>query len=101
MKLHGGHPRIEAALDDHFVHSIRASLKRIFPNPYFFDEIFASFPLPVLKWSHAENHLSILLLCKHRLNIAKFFYDMIHRWLVPGRRLDVSFFFSADFKLPD
>lgn len=46
-------------------------------------------------------NISLFLLNYHRYNAAKFFYEMISRWLFPGRRLNISFFFTADFSLPE
>lgn len=54
--------------------------------------------LPIFKWFWKENTLSLHFICHHRLNIGKFFYEMIHRWLLPGQRLEVAFFLSSDFK---
>jgi hypothetical protein len=85
------------------------SLRRIFPDPLFFEgldeekggESLAAFEraLPLLKWSRSEEKLSLFFLAKNRVNIGKIFYDMINQWLMPGQRVCVSFFFSADFKL--
>lgn len=76
--------------------AVETSLAKIFP-----DSIFKDFDsqLPVFRWFWKEKHLSLHLVCLHRLSVGKFFYEMIHRWLLPGRRLDVAFFFSSDFKL--
>ena len=46
-------------------------------------------------------NLSIFLLCRHRINGVKFFYEMISRWLMPGKRPNISSFFATDFKLPE
>jgi hypothetical protein len=53
--------------------------------------------LPLFKWSWVRNGLKLHFICRHRFNVAKFFFEMIHRWLLPGRRLDVSSLFSTDF----
>lgn len=87
--------------------AIEASLCRIFPDPFFFQNPQGNlqeqfdFKLPIFRWFWKDGHLSLHLVCRHRLNVGKFFYEMIHRWLLPGRRLDVAFFFSSDFKYPD
>lgn len=79
-------------------HSIRNMLRRILPG----DAEAESFQelLPIVKW-HEWNGLnvSIFLLCPQRQNVGKFFYEMISRWLVPGKRLAIPFFFSTDFKV--
>lgn len=76
---------------------IEASLRQLFPDSLFFEEEFDS-KLPIFRWFWKDGYLSLHLVCRHRLNVGKFFYEMIHRWLLPGRRLDVEFFFSSDFK---
>lgn len=59
--------------------------------------------LPLVRWSDlskAPCSLSVLLLCKYRLNAANFFSDMVSRWLLPNRRVNVELFFSSDVRLP-
>jgi hypothetical protein len=59
--------------------------------------------LPLICWSDlskAPCTLSVLLLCKYRLNACNFFYDMISRWLLPQRRINVEVFFASDVRLP-
>ena len=59
--------------------------------------------LPMVRWSDlskAPCSLSVLLLCKYRLNACNFFCDMISRWLLPQRRVNVELFFSSDVRLP-
>lgn len=119
MKLYGGHPRIVTIFDegtDHpggalYTSHVSNTLRRIFPDPFFFDrldeerleELTAQFhqAIPLFKWSYLGNSLSLFFVARHRLNIGKFFYDMICRWLRPGHVVDVAFFFSTDFKLLD
>lgn len=117
------HPRITTVFDHSsdslpsllYAGSVRGALQKICSNQWLFDPIFdeevqvkclESFQaeLPILKWSEwggGAFHLSIFLLCPHRLHVSKFFYDMISRWLIPGRTLNVGLFFATDFKLPD
>jgi hypothetical protein len=60
--------------------------------------------LPLMKWSAWEKgslNLSLFLLCRSRPHAGKFFYDMVSRWLLPGKPLNVGLFFTTDFKLPD
>ena len=48
--------------------------------------------LPLIAWSDltkAPCALSVLLLCKYRLNACNFFYDMVSRWLLPQKRVNV------------
>jgi len=59
--------------------------------------------LPMVRWSDlskAPCSLSVLLLCKYRLNASNFFCDMISKWLLPQRRVNVELFFSSDVRLP-
>ncbi|HEX2583069.1 MAG TPA: hypothetical protein VHL30_03030, partial [Chlamydiales bacterium] len=44
--------------------------------------------------------LSVLLLCRYRLNATNFFCDMISRWLLPHRQINVELFFTSDVRLP-
>ncbi|MBX7067674.1 MAG: hypothetical protein K1X28_10640 [Parachlamydiales bacterium] len=59
--------------------------------------------LPMISWSEltkAPCALSVLLLCKYRLNACNFFYDMVSRWLLPQKRVNVELFFASDVRLP-
>lgn len=81
------------------------SLKQFFPGPSLLElsgpQVQMQFEkhLPLFRWKWVRHQLKLHFVCRHRLNIAKFFFEMIHRWLLPGRRLDVSSFFSTDFHL--
>jgi len=59
--------------------------------------------LPFLLWSDlgkAPCSISVLLLCRYRLNATNFFCDMISRWLLPQRQINVELFFTSDVRLP-
>jgi hypothetical protein len=59
--------------------------------------------LPLIQWSNLDRapcSLSVLLLCRYRLNACHFFCDMISRWLLPQRQLNVELFFTSDVRLP-
>lgn len=59
--------------------------------------------LPLICWSElnkAPCALSVLLLCKYRLNACNFFYEMVSRWLLPQKRVNVELFFASDVRLP-
>ncbi len=59
--------------------------------------------IPQVRWSElvrAPCSLSVLLLCKQRQNACHFFYDMISRWLLPTRKVNVELFFASDVRLP-
>lgn len=59
--------------------------------------------LPLITWSDlskAPCAMSVLILCKYRLNACNFFYDMVSRWLLPHKRVNVELFFASDVRLP-
>ena len=59
--------------------------------------------VPLIKISdldHAPCNFSVSLLCKYRQNASHFFYEMISRWLLSNKRLNVELFFSSDVRLP-
>jgi hypothetical protein len=59
--------------------------------------------LPVIRWSDLDKapcSLSVLMLCRYRLNACNFFCDMISKWLLPRRQVNVELFFSSDVRLP-
>lgn len=59
--------------------------------------------VPFVFWSdlsRAPCTLSVLLLCQYRLNACNFFYDLISRWLLPQKKVNVELFFSSDVRLP-
>lgn len=45
--------------------------------------------------------LSFFCLSKYRVNSFKFFFEMISRWLVPEKRLDVLLAYATDFRFTD
>jgi len=85
---------------------IASSLYKIFPELFLLPNskehrgLFES-KLPFFQWSFQEGTLFLYFVCRHRLNISKFFYEIIHRWLLPGRRVNETFFFSSNFKWPE
>lgn len=91
----------------HFLYnsSIRNALRRLLPQEIDDHQLTEGYThsAPVVKcieWgSTSLKHLSILLLCRYRPNATKFFYDLINRWLVPGRVVDIGLFFSTDFRM--
>lgn len=59
--------------------------------------------LPLISWSDlskAPCTFSVLLLCKYRFNACNFFYDMVSRWLLPSKRVNVELFFASDVRVP-
>lgn len=82
---------------------VQKALKQVFPDPFILeipdDQLIQKFDqhLPLFKWKWVRGGLKLHFICRHRLNVAKFFSEIIHRWLLPGRRLDVSSLLSTDF----
>lgn len=60
--------------------------------------------LPLLRSSLSDKapaNLSFQIIHKSRANSFKFFFEMISRWLVPGKQLNVVLCYTVDFKMPD
>jgi len=60
--------------------------------------------LPILEWTPIDKEplqLSLTLVCPHRQNVAKFFYEMVSRWLIPGKQVEVALHFSTNFTFSD
>ncbi|MCH9612311.1 MAG: hypothetical protein S4CHLAM102_07970 [Chlamydiia bacterium] len=56
--------------------------------------------LPQVKvesWTPSNNQLIIYYIGDFRQEASRFVYEMISRWLVPGKRVVVSTFFASDF----
>jgi len=115
-------PRISSGVGSSFNESVsslykenvQSLLKKVLPEKLFFSDKSANIlqkqlnylndSLPILKWNFPEEktgHVSVILVCRHRLNACSFFYDMISRWLIPNKRLNLELFFAADFRLPE
>jgi hypothetical protein len=45
--------------------------------------------------------MSFYAISRYRTNSFKFFFEMISRWLVPGKRLDVLLIHAVDFTIPE
>jgi hypothetical protein len=58
--------------------------------------------IPLITCSNTRNFpatLSFFALSKYRSSSFKFFFEMISRWLTPGRRLNVVLVYASDFRL--
>ncbi len=103
------YPTIQENHQLHHVNTLNTLIKRVLPDEFLQDELndidlkkiefFLNENLPIVKWSKIEKRksFSIILLCKHRMNATNFFYDMVSRWLVPQKNLNVQLFYSVDF----
>ncbi len=114
-----GFPRISTVFDHDresshrlfYSSSIQSTLSKLLPADFFlFDEASArpmealSDLLPVVKWVEWGKEglqLSVYMLCRQRVNGVRFFYDMISKWLLPGKRPSISSFFASDFQLSE
>ncbi len=88
-------------------------LKTVVPRNYFRDQLaVGASPEAIVKDFHSKLpllatkgadavpcSLIFTMVCRLRTNAFKFYYDMLSRWLVPGKRLDVQCFYATDFKL--
>ena len=91
----------------HYKENVRELLSRILPEEIFFEKdvtkkcySYCKEALPIVKWSKIKKapcRLSVSLLSYHRPNVANFFCDMIRRWLILDKHLNIELFFSADF----
>ncbi len=98
----------------HHVNAIKVLARKILPSNIFFQEeitadkvnkakLFLNEALPIIKWSDVKDSIgsvSIILMCKQRYNVANFFYDMVNRWLIPQKKLNIELFFTSDFIFP-
>ena len=82
-------------IESEYPELVTKSLKQYFPDTL--SEEHLAKQIPFFRWRWNRQQLTLHFTCRHRLNVAKFFFEMIHRWLIPGRRLDVSSIFSSDF----
>lgn len=91
---------------------IRSVLRKVLPrdvllgisedervNTHFWQEV-----LPVLKaevWGDTPYYLSLQVICPFQAHAAKFFQEMVSRWLLPGAKLTLESFFSSKFSVPE
>lgn len=115
-------PKISTVVDscNDSIHScykntIEQILRKILPEKLFFSDAkgehftqkqlsYMNDFLPLVKWIFPENgseQISVILICRHRLNATSFFYDIVSRFLIPHKQLNIDVFFSADFRLPE
>lgn len=51
--------------------------------------------------AQAPGNISFFVLSKYRSSSFKFFFEMVSRWLIPGKRLNVVLVYATDFRLPE
>ncbi len=102
--MNEGFPNIAAHPYSEF---IRGLLRKILPSDFFMkdkhlERYLEDFPiLAHTEFREPPSALSFYLLCRYRPNAFKFFYEIITRWLVPGKRLDSLLFFAVDFQFSE
>lgn len=90
-------------ISSEYAELVQRALRQFFPDPFILElpggQLIQKFDqhLPSFKWTWIRGGLKLHFICRHRLNVATFFSEMIQRWLLPGRRLDVSSSLSTDF----
>lgn len=113
MKSH--YPRIAFDFENRFepskhsfcVEGLNRIMSHMLPPSFFEKEAaIASFneQLPIVCWtalSEPPFNISFFLCCRFRPNAFRFFYEMISRWLIPGKRLNALLQFAVDFSMPD
>jgi hypothetical protein len=108
-------PRIKTAFDApsennfHYKEVVQNSLKKVIPSELLvegvenFQNKFESH-LPLMRSTSCTtvpSNISFYLIAKYRPNAFKYFFEMISRWLIPGRRLNVLLVYAADFAFED
>lgn len=100
--------QIELAFNTNSEDFMLSPLKEVIQEKLDAMDLMSSFDLetrlPFLQWNqHPENNsqITICLLCHHRMNAGKFFYDMMCLGLQPGRKIHAPMFFSLDFLVPE
>ncbi len=92
---------------------IEHRLRKILPKSFFKSQGSASLTrqkrclilkkiIPLVTYSEVKQFpckLSFLALSKFRLNSFKFFFEMISRWLTPGKCLNVALVYASDFRI--
>ena len=91
---------------------IRSVLRKVLPRDVFLglsenektSSHFWQEVLPVLKaevWGHDPYYLSLQVICPFQVHAAKFFQEIVSRWLLPGSKLTLESFFSSKFAVPE
>jgi hypothetical protein len=106
-------PEGDCVINQNYRDIVLRTLKKILPAEFFeakeTDELtqrhqknILQQEIPLITCSntrHFPGILSFFALSKYRPNCFKFFFEMISRWLTPGRRLNVVLVYSSDFRL--
>lgn len=105
---------VDNAIHQSYRHIVLSILKKILPQELllkskdeeslqdFWEQFKQTVPLFVHSpFQEIPFNLSFYLVSKYRLDVFKFFFEMISSWLIPGKRLNVVLFNAVDFQLPD
>ncbi len=105
------YPRIQADFEmtgttPFYEVAIERILKHVVPREVFEEDEFVQFAekLPVMCWTpilEPPFDISFFVLCRFRANAYRFFYEMVNRWLIPGKRLNALIQFAIDFSMPE
>lgn len=106
MKL--PYPRVNVdECNQQFVHVVERIMQQTLP-PHFFTEADPTSRLtqilPLIRWTPLAPppfDLSFFIWSPFRANAYRFFYEMVTRWLIPGKRLNALLQFAIDFSLPE
>lgn len=99
-----------AKLNFNYEEVILHSLKRAIPENFFEGKTHLERTeslnkiLPIVHWQEVGSpcrQIIITSVFKYRLYASKFVYEMISRWLVPGKNLNIILTFASDFTFPD
>ncbi len=82
------------------------TLQKILPKGILNGDFSAKLPLvaslpSIVYCDQVPCQMSFYVVCKYRSNAFKFFLEMISRWLVPGKLLNVVLMYTADFRLSE
>lgn len=106
-------PGEEGEINQQYKNVILRNLKRILP-PHFFEAKASQEEtlnhqrkliqqlLPLITFSEVKSFpgtISFFALSKYRSNSFKFFFEMINRWLIPGKKMNLALVYASDFRL--
>lgn len=91
----------------HYREVLLHTLRKLLPSEFFEEDchrrrFLLQSAIPLVRCSEIETlpaTLSFFSLSRYCVNSFKFFFEMISRWLVPGRRLNVVLVCASDFRL--
>lgn len=108
--MKNSYPRVVPDLNvgsDFCMQAIQRILCHVIPPTVFLQEggmIHFQRQLPIVCWtplSEPPFEISFFLCCRFRQGAFRFFNEMVSRWLIPGKKLNVIMLFGADFMMPD